>query len=88
MKAAFDESTPADAMPFTVYVASKTEGERAAWKWVKNNKPAFEFNAVLPYYTVSKRMGQKSGGFNAPYLLIHIVKSSVKSFTPKYLALP
>ncbi|QKX55360.1 uncharacterized protein TRUGW13939_02452 [Talaromyces rugulosus] len=52
VNAAFDENTPADAKPFTVYVASKTEGERAGWKWVKNNKPAFVFNSVLPYYTV------------------------------------
>lgn len=58
VKAAFDEGIPADAKPFTVYVASKTEGERAAWKWVKNNKPPFVFNAILPYYTVSERMGQ------------------------------
>ncbi|GMF78212.1 unnamed protein product [Aspergillus oryzae] len=58
VKAAFDEGTPADAKPFTVYVASKTEGERAAWKWVKDNKPPFVFNAILPYYTVSERMGQ------------------------------
>jgi hypothetical protein len=59
VNAAFDENTPANAKPFTVYVASKTEGERAAWKWVKNNKPAFVFNSVLPYYTVSKRMRRR-----------------------------
>ena len=58
VKAAYDEATPAEAKPFTVYVASKTEGERAAWKWVKENKPAFAFNAVLPYYTVSKRVSR------------------------------
>lgn len=75
VKAAFDKSTPADAMPFTVYVASKTEAERAAWKWVENNKPAFEFNAVLPYYTVSKRMGQNSRGLIALYWLIRIRKA-------------
>ncbi|GAB1208214.1 hypothetical protein APSETT445_006955 [Aspergillus pseudonomiae] len=54
VNAAFDESTPADVKPFTVYVASKTEGERAAWKWVEKNKPAFVFNAVLPYYTLGQ----------------------------------
>jgi nucleoside-diphosphate-sugar epimerase len=31
-----------------VYSASKTEGEQAAWKFVKDNKPGFVFNAVLP----------------------------------------
>ncbi|BCS29246.1 uncharacterized protein APUU_70816A [Aspergillus puulaauensis] len=54
VKAAFDETTPADARPFTVYAASKTAGEQAAWKWVKSNKPAFAFNTVLPYYTLGQ----------------------------------
>ncbi|CRG86213.1 Aldehyde reductase 2 [Talaromyces islandicus] len=54
VNAAFDENTPSDAKPFTVYAASKTEGEQAAWKWVKNNKPAFVFNSVLPYYTLGQ----------------------------------
>lgn len=57
VRAAFDEGTPENSKPFTVYVASKTEGERAAWMWVKNNKPPFVFNSVLPYYTVSERIG-------------------------------
>ncbi|KAK6814458.1 hypothetical protein RU639_009560 [Aspergillus parasiticus] len=62
VKAAFDEGTPADAKPFTVYVASKTEGERAAWKWVKNNKPPFVFNAVLPYYTLGEVLHPEIAG--------------------------
>ncbi|KII83927.1 hypothetical protein PLICRDRAFT_118805 [Plicaturopsis crispa FD-325 SS-3] len=31
-----------------VYAVSKTEGEKAAWKFVKEEKPGFVFNAVLP----------------------------------------
>jgi len=31
-----------------VYAASKVESERAAWKWVEEHKPSFEFNTVLP----------------------------------------
>lgn len=31
-----------------VYSASKTEGERAAWKFIQENKPDFEMNAILP----------------------------------------
>ncbi|KAE8162634.1 hypothetical protein BDV40DRAFT_288360 [Aspergillus tamarii] len=54
VRAAFDEGTPENSKPFTVYVASKTEGERAAWMWVKNNKPPFVFNSVLPYYTLGQ----------------------------------
>ena len=31
-----------------VYSASKTEGERAAWKFMKEQKPGFALNTVLP----------------------------------------
>jgi nucleoside-diphosphate-sugar epimerase len=54
VKAAWDENTPAEAKPFIIYGASKTEGERAAWNWVKENKPGFAFNAVLPNLVVSE----------------------------------
>uniref|UniRef100_A0A093Y6C6 Aldehyde reductase 2 n=1 Tax=Talaromyces marneffei PM1 TaxID=1077442 RepID=A0A093Y6C6_TALMA len=54
VKAAWDENTPAEAKPFIIYSASKTEGERAAWNWVKENKPGFTFNAVLPNLVLGK----------------------------------
>jgi nucleoside-diphosphate-sugar epimerase len=54
VKAAWDENTPAEAKPFIIYGASKTEGEKAAWEWVKENKPGFTFNAVLPNLVVSE----------------------------------
>lgn len=54
VKAAWDENTPAEAKPYIIYGASKTEGERAAWNWVKENKPGFAFNAVLPNLVVSE----------------------------------
>ncbi|KAI0388914.1 aldehyde reductase [Xylariaceae sp. FL0594] len=33
---------------YPVYAASKTLSEREAWKFVRENKPGFVFNAVLP----------------------------------------
>jgi hypothetical protein len=53
VKAAWDENTPAEIKALMVYAASKTEGERAAFNWVKKNKPGFVFNSVLPDYTAS-----------------------------------
>lgn len=53
VKAAQDESLSADERGFMIYAASKTEGERAAWKWVEENKPMFTLNTVLPNFTVS-----------------------------------
>jgi nucleoside-diphosphate-sugar epimerase len=55
----YDEQTLAlsknipDALPPThkfmiAYFASKVAAEQAFWQWVKNNKPHFSVNAVLP----------------------------------------
>ncbi|KNG86962.1 cinnamoyl-CoA reductase [Aspergillus nomiae NRRL 13137] len=77
--AAFDESTPADAKPFTVYVASKTEGERAAWKWVEKNKPAFVFNAVLPYYTLGQVLHPEIPGSTMKWAA-NLLKGDVAAF--------
>lgn len=33
---------------FTVYAAAKAISEKAAWKWVEEEKPGFVFNTVLP----------------------------------------
>jgi nucleoside-diphosphate-sugar epimerase len=31
-----------------VYSASKTQGEQAAWKWMKEHNPHFVLNTILP----------------------------------------
>ncbi|KAL5332432.1 NAD(P)-binding protein [Aspergillus crustosus] len=58
IKAAWDDNTPAEIRGFMVYAASKAEGERAAFNWVKKHNPGFVFNSVLPDYTI--------GGFLHP----------------------
>lgn len=54
IKAAWDPNTPEDRKGVFTYAASKTEAERQAWAWVRENKPGFSFNTVLPNWTVSK----------------------------------
>ncbi|KAK5674433.1 hypothetical protein LTS10_012821 [Elasticomyces elasticus] len=54
IQAAWDESISAEIRGFMVYAASKTEGERAAFDWVKRNKPGFILNSVLPDYTIGE----------------------------------
>ncbi|KAK9896078.1 NAD(P)-binding protein [Cystobasidium minutum MCA 4210] len=58
-----------------VYAASKTEGEKAAWEWVKEHNPHFNFNAVLPNLIIGNILipesqhGSTSGwirGLNGP----------------------
>lgn len=50
--AAWDPATPDDFKFYAVYAASKTQGEKAAWEWIKKNKPNFVFNTVLPSFNV------------------------------------
>ncbi|KAL2828007.1 putative aldehyde reductase [Aspergillus cavernicola] len=54
VKAAWDENTPAESKAFAIYAASKAEGERAAYNWVKKNNPEYTFNSVLPDWTIGE----------------------------------
>ncbi|KAH8701660.1 NAD dependent epimerase/dehydratase [Talaromyces proteolyticus] len=54
VKAAWDPNSPEISKSSNVYSASKVEAERAAWKWVAENKPKFTFNTVLPNMNVGK----------------------------------
>lgn len=35
-----------------IYAASKIEAEKEAWKWMESEERPFEFNSVLPSFTV------------------------------------
>ncbi len=48
VKAAYCKETPQHELPYIVYAASKTEGERAFWEWVKASSPGFAVNTILP----------------------------------------
>jgi len=37
--------------PWHVYAASKVLGERAAWKFMTEEKPSFSMNAIMPHTT-------------------------------------
>jgi hypothetical protein len=52
IKQAYNPNTPEHLKGFFGYAASKTEGEKAAWRWMGKNKPDFQFNTVLPEFTV------------------------------------
>jgi len=45
-----------------VYSASKTQGEQAAWKWVKENKPGFVLDAVLPNWNMGLVLSPEKQG--------------------------
>lgn len=46
------ESIGLSPYPMVVYAASKTEGERAFWKFIKDEKPGFVGSSVLPYFNI------------------------------------
>lgn len=41
------EDEPPELKGLYIYAALKTEAEKACWKWVRENKPHFVFNAVV-----------------------------------------
>lgn len=49
--------TGPNSYAYIVYAASKTQGERALWTFMKNEKPSFVANAVLPYFNTGRVVG-------------------------------
>ncbi|KAJ5109434.1 hypothetical protein N7456_006109 [Penicillium angulare] len=54
IQAAWDENTPQEKKNVAIYSTSKIEGEKEAWKWAEDPKCPFEFNSVLPSFTVGR----------------------------------
>ncbi|OQE06429.1 hypothetical protein PENVUL_c018G03905 [Penicillium vulpinum] len=40
----------------------KTEGEKEAWSWMEKNKPDFQFNTVLPNFTIERILHEEIHG--------------------------
>lgn len=70
---------------FCVYAASKTEGERAMWEFVKKEKPGFVANAVLPNFNTGRVIGSSgaTGGF-----AINLLKGGGRWMIPRKLGDP
>ncbi|KXH48466.1 NAD dependent epimerase/dehydratase [Colletotrichum simmondsii] len=62
IKAAWDPNTPKEIKPGAIYSASKAEGERAAWKWIEENKPGYSFNTILPNFNTGEILHPNIGG--------------------------
>ncbi|ORY10391.1 dihydroflavonol-4-reductase [Clohesyomyces aquaticus] len=46
-----------------IYAAIKTETEKAMWKWIKEEKPGFVFNSILPNCNFSRVLVPEKQGF-------------------------
>lgn len=51
------EGVGSNPLPFVVYAASKTEGEKALWEFVSKEKPNFVANAILPNWNLGRVVG-------------------------------
>lgn len=74
------QSIGPNSYAFVVYAASKTEGERAMWKFVEREKPSFVVNAVLPNFNSGRILGSSgaTGGF-----AIALLKEGRRSLVPR-----
>lgn len=65
---------------YIVYAASKTQGERAFWNFMKNEKPSFVANAILPYFNTGRVVG--SAGATGTYA-IRLFKEGTIAVAPR-----
>ncbi|KAK3058389.1 hypothetical protein LTS18_011402, partial [Coniosporium uncinatum] len=71
---------------FAIYAASKTEAERAVWKFVKEEKPAFVVNCVLPNANMGRAIPGGSVSSTGSWVPT-VYKGgldSLKDFPPQY----
>ncbi|GAA5872631.1 hypothetical protein JCM8547_003714 [Rhodosporidiobolus lusitaniae] len=54
-----------DLQMMMVYSASKTYGEQAAWEWIKEHKPSFEFYTVNPAFNIGEILDPSQSGSTA-----------------------
>ncbi|KAF2092128.1 aldehyde reductase [Saccharata proteae CBS 121410] len=70
------------------YSASKTQGEQELWKWVKENKPSFVVNTVLPNANFGRVLDPKNQGFpstgNWPVLVFKGELDMIRHFPPQW----
>jgi len=66
---------------FVVYAASKTEGERAFWKFKKEKNPEFVCNAVLPDTNMGRVLEGGSAGVTG-VIMIDLFREGKKAFLP------
>ncbi|KAF2167809.1 hypothetical protein M409DRAFT_53773 [Zasmidium cellare ATCC 36951] len=69
---------------FPVYAASKTEAEKAFWKFVKEEKPGFVANSILPNYNMGRILPGGSPGATGGGC-ISVLKGETPSAPPQYM---
>ncbi|KAB8349565.1 hypothetical protein FH972_023590 [Carpinus fangiana] len=91
IKAAWQPPPYEDGREWEVYASSKTEAEKAAWKFVDERKPGFVLNAVLPNFTMGpilhlKQPASTGGWIRDVYKNPHdeTIQQRQRNFPPQY----
>ncbi|KAJ5511331.1 NAD-dependent epimerase/dehydratase [Penicillium expansum] len=86
IKQAYNPDTPEYLKGMFSYAASKTEGEKAAWRWMEKNKPSFQFNTVLPDFTLGRILHEEIHGSTSGWVaaLTKGDKRIFETFVPQY----
>ncbi|CAI7669140.1 unnamed protein product [Penicillium discolor] len=86
IKQAYNPDAPENLKGMFVYSASKTEGEKAAWEWMEKNKPGFQFNTVLPDFTLGRILHEEISGSTSGWVsgLPKGNRRIFESFVPQY----
>ncbi|KAF2209523.1 hypothetical protein CERZMDRAFT_70011 [Cercospora zeae-maydis SCOH1-5] len=69
---------------FPVYGASKVEGEKALWQFMKEQKPHFVANAVLPNFNMGTILPHGSGGATG-HAIASVYKGKIPAASPQYM---
>jgi nucleoside-diphosphate-sugar epimerase len=80
VKSAWEEPH-AKEKAYTVYAASKTEAERAMWKFSKEREPAFVVNSILPDTNFGRILNNRRGPTGKAIMGLY-EKSNVPSYIP------
>lgn len=72
---------------YSVYAASKTQGEQAIWKFAKEQKPGFVINAVLPDANLGEIMSDNQPASTGAWIktLYGGDLDAVKDFPPQWM---
>lgn len=76
------ESLGVHSYPFVVYAASKTEGEKAMWKFMEREKPNFVANAVLPDTNMGRILPGGTSGATGGLMIDLFVEGKKATFLP------
>lgn len=55
---------------YTTYAASKVQSEQAAWRYVRDTKPHFVLNAVLPDFVCGPPLSVERQGFSSSIMVL------------------